>query len=99
MVIAFIYQMFFVGLIAGAIAAVLTSLATNEADVVGVVGLVVGAACGIPAAIFTFRDRWRTIEAVSSRYCAGMLNLSILYVPTIAWVYANVRAVQKLSGR
>ena len=47
----------------------------------------------------TFRDRWMVIEAFSSRYCSGVLNRSLLYVPLVAWGYANVRAVRKLSGR
>jgi hypothetical protein len=47
----------------------------------------------------TFRDRWKVIEAFSSRYCSGLANLSMLYVPLVAWGYANARAVRKLSGR
>ncbi|WP_375768702.1 hypothetical protein NR798_44665 [Archangium gephyra] len=47
----------------------------------------------------TFRDRWKVIEAFSSRYCSGLANFSMLYVPLVAWGYANVRAVRKLSGR
>jgi hypothetical protein len=88
-----------VGTIVGALAAVLASLAIDDPGIVGIVFAVVGALAGIPAAFFTFRDRWRTIEAVSSRYCAGLLNFSLLYVPTVAWVYANFRVIRKLQGR
>jgi hypothetical protein len=63
------------------------------------VAFIIGAAIGLPIAIVVFRDRWRCIEAFASRFCAGLANISILYVPAIALVYANVRAVQKLSGR
>jgi hypothetical protein len=58
-------------------------------------GFVLGAAL----AYFVFRDRWKCIEAFSSRFCSGLMNLSLLYVPWVALVYANVRGVQKLSGK
>jgi hypothetical protein len=54
---------------------------------------------GLALAYFVFRDRWKCIEAFSSRFCSGLMNLSLLYVPWVAFVYANVRGVQKLSGR
>jgi hypothetical protein len=64
---------------------------------------------GIPTAIgmltgavlvsFVFRDRWRCTEAHASRYCSGLLNLSLLYVPLIALVYANVRGLAKARAR
>jgi hypothetical protein len=57
----------------------------------GVVGLV--------GAWGTFRDRWRVNEAFASRFCSGLANLSMLYVPIVAWVYANIRAIKKLRGR
>jgi len=58
-------------------------------------GFVLGAAL----AYFVFRDRWKCIEAFSSRFCSGLMNFSLLYVPWVALVYANVRGVQKLSGK
>ncbi len=54
---------------------------------------------GVAGAYYTFRDRWRCIEAFSSRWCSGLANFSMIYVPWVALVYANVRAVQKFSGR
>jgi hypothetical protein len=62
---------------------------------VGGSGFVLGAAL----AYFVFRDRWKCIEAFSSRFCSGLMNLSLLYVPWVALVYANVRGIQKLSGK
>lgn len=63
-------------------------------------GLGTVAAClsGLLAA-WVFQDRWRCIEATASRYCSGVMNASILYVPIIAALYALFRGAQKLSGR
>jgi hypothetical protein len=58
-----------------------------------------GVLAGVPVAYFAFRDRWKCIEAFSSRWCSGVMNLSLVYVPVVALVYANVRALQKLKGR
>lgn len=46
-----------------------------------------------------FRDRWRCIEAYASQFCSGLANLSVLYVPLIAFIYANVRGVAKWRER
>jgi hypothetical protein len=69
-----------------------TGMITMAAGGTGFVG-------GIVLSYFMFRDRWKCIEAFSSRFCSGLMNLSMMYVPFIALVYANVRAIQKLSGR
>lgn len=53
--------------------------------------------CGL--AWLTFRDHWKVTEAVASRFASGVANFSILYVPFVAWGYANLRAVQRLFGR
>jgi hypothetical protein len=58
-----------------------------------------GAALGIGAAVWTFRDRWRCIEAFCSRFCSGVANLSLFYVPLVAAVYASLRGVDKFRGR
>jgi hypothetical protein len=58
-----------------------------------------GALAGAALALFTFRDRWRVIEAFSSRFCSGLANLSVIYVPLVALVYANVRGNRKLKGQ
>ncbi len=56
----------------------------------------------ILAAVITlwmYADRWRCIETFSSRFCSGLANFSIFYVPVIAFVYANYRGLKKLGGR
>lgn len=52
---------------------------------------------GLLAAWAIFRDRWRCIEAFSSRYCSGVMNLTLIYLPTIAAIYACVRGARKLT--
>lgn len=56
-------------------------------------------AVGLVLAWLAFRDRWKCIEHVSSRYCSGIGNLSLTYVPLIAAVYGVVRGLRKLRGR
>jgi hypothetical protein len=46
-----------------------------------------------------FRNRWRCTEAFASRFCSGLANLSMMYVPMIALVYANARGLAKLRAR
>jgi len=53
---------------------------------------------GLLVALATFADRWRVVEAHASRFCSGLVNLSLLYVPFLAWGYANYRAALKLRG-
>ena len=62
-------------------------------------GIAVGYCLGAVLAWLVFRDRWRCIEAFSSRWCSGLANLSVFYVPAVALIYANVRGIQKWSGR
>ena len=57
------------------------------------------AAVSLLIAAWMFIDRWRCIEATASRYCSGVLNLSVLYVPLVAAAYALVRGAGKLFGR
>ncbi len=59
-------------------------------------GLAIGIGVGVVCSWLVFRDRWRCIEAFSSRFCSGIMNLSIFYVPLVAFVYANVRGASKL---
>jgi len=49
--------------------------------------------------LWVYFDRWRCIEAVASKSCSGSLNLSTLYVPIVAAVYANYRGLRKLMGK
>ncbi len=53
----------------------------------------------VAATLWIYVDRWSCIEAFSSRFCSGLANFSILYVPAIAFVYANIRGLNKLRGR
>ena len=62
-------------------------------------GLAAGGTVGFSVAFATFWNRWRCIEAFSSRFCSGLANLSMFYVPIIALGYAAVRGLQKLAGR
>lgn len=98
-VLAFLYQMVVIGGIVGGLLFAGLTLVAGESDVVAMIGLGAALVVGVAGAWLSFRDRWKCIEAFSSRFCIGLLNLSILYVPVVAFVYANVRAVQKLGGR
>lgn len=102
-VIAFIGQIAFLGATAGwllgktvawAVSGVADSPDTARTALWITAGIV-----GLAGAWGTFRDRWRVNEAFASRFCSGLANLSMLYVPAIAFVYANVRALGKLRGR
>ena len=101
-VFAFLMQ---IGIVAGLFAvaaAVISAVANLDDDVTGLLTLgaaTTGAVGGGVLAYFVFRDRWKCIEAFSSRFCSGLMNLSLLYVPVVALVYANVRGIQKLSGK
>jgi hypothetical protein len=94
-----------IAIVAGVFAVVggLIGAAANlDDDVTGMITLALGGTglcAGIALAYFVFRDRWKCIEAFSSRFCSGLMNLSLLYVPWVALVYANVRGIQKLSGK
>ncbi len=56
---------------------------------------------GLPLAItlWNYWNRWRCIEAFSSRFCSGVVNFSFLYVPLIAAFYAAYRGILKFIGR
>jgi uncharacterized membrane protein len=58
-----------------------------------------GFGVGLVTAWLLFRDRWRCIERFASRYCSGLANLSMVYVPLIAAGYGVVRGFRKLRGR
>ena len=97
-VIAFLAEIVLIGLIPSGILGAIFDAAGAPPEAAGgaiVVGMVVG---GV-AAYFVFRDRWRCIEAFSSRFCVGLMNISLLFVPAIALVYANVRGFQKLAKK
>lgn len=88
--IAFLFECFLLGAI---------PMIALHAAIPGPGAYVVGLGLGAILAYLVFRDRWRCIEAYSSRACSGVMNLSLLYVPIVALVYANVRGVAKLRGR
>ena len=69
-----------------------------HAAVPGTGAYLVGLGIGAILSYLVFRDRWRCIEAYASRACSGVVNLSLLYVPLVALVYANVRGIRKLRG-
>jgi len=96
---AFLFQMAIVGLIFGGIPSLVLASLSPSSDLAVAALLILGIPSGGAAAYFTFRDRWKCIEAFSSRFCSGVMNLSLLYVPIVALVYANVRGFQKLAGR
>ena len=98
-VMGFLYEIAFLGLVPGIAGVAIGSAAGMRSGDAGMVGLVAGGVVGIVGSFFVFRDRWRVNEAFCSRYCAGIVNISMLYVPFIALVYANVRGVQKLFGK
>lgn len=83
-------------------AGIVAAVAGLDDDVAGMLTLSAGGAGtlgGGVLAYFVFRDRWKCIEAFSSRFCSGLMNFSMLYVPAVALVYANVRGIQKLQGK
>jgi hypothetical protein len=99
---AFLMQMAIVAGFFALIGGIVAAVANLDDGVTGMITLGLGATGAVGGGIlayFIFRDRWKCIEAFSSRFCSGLMNLSIMYVPFIALVYANVRGIQKLSGK
>jgi hypothetical protein len=99
-VIGFIYEALFLGatlgLLAGAGVGKLIQAVNDNPQTLDLGIFVTAALVGIGGAYFVFRDRWKVNEALSSRFCSGVANLSMLYVPIVSVVYANVRGVKKL---
>jgi hypothetical protein len=68
--------------------------------------VLLSAAAGIALSLWVYNDRWRCIEAFSSRFCFGSgwvaalltSHLCMIWVPSIAFVYANYRGLRKLLG-
>jgi len=96
---AFCFQIGLLGFLPGIVVGVVADAVGIVNGVSAIIALVVGLIIGVGGAYLTFRDRWRVNEAFSSRFCAGLMNLSLMYVPIIALVYANVRGIQKLFGK
>jgi hypothetical protein len=90
---AFFGQVVLVGIL---IACLLSSMgleATNDVVII-IAGIV-----AVSSTLWVYFDRWRCIEAHSSRFCSGIANFSMFYVPVVALVYANYRAIARLQGR
>lgn len=90
---AFFGQVVFVGIL---IARLLSSIgleATNDAVII------IASIVAVSSTLWVYFDRWRCIEAYSSRFCSGIANFSLFYVPVLALVYANYRAIARLQGR
>lgn len=66
--------------------------ATNDATAMSL-----GAIVGLAAALGAFHDRWRCIEAFTSRYVRG--GISHVGVPWMACAYGGWRGLRKLRGR
>jgi hypothetical protein len=98
-VIAFLGQAALVGAIPAVFLGAAAHAARAPRDAATLISLTAMAVCGLPVAYFVFRDRWKCNEAFSSRFCVGLMNISILFVPIISLVYANVRGIQKLAGK
>jgi hypothetical protein len=96
---AFVAEVILFGFAPGYLFAVLAAVAgMSRGGALLVMAVFTGVGGFVPAWL-VFRDRWCCIEAFASRYCVGVLRVSVLYVPVIALVYANVRGVKKLAGR
>ena len=96
---AFCFQIGILGFLPGTLVGIVADAMGIVSGVAGIIGLCVGLIVGVGGAYLTFRDRWRVNEAFSSRFCAGLMNLSIMYVPIVSLIYANVRGIQKLFGK
>lgn len=69
-----------------------TRSATNDAA-----AMMFGAIVGLALALGAFHDRWRCVEAFSSRYVRGAVSYA--WVPWIAGGYGVWRGLRKLRGR
>ena len=60
---------------------------------------IIGGLAGAGIALLVFWNRWKCIEAFSSQASCGIVNISMLYVPIVALMYANWRWVKKIFDR
>jgi hypothetical protein len=98
-VLAFLYEATLTGVVPGGISGFLADAAGAKEEVAGAAVIAGTVVFGFPLAYLVFRDRWRCIEAYSSRFCVGIMNVSLFHVPFFALVYANVRGFRKLVGK
>jgi hypothetical protein len=92
--IAFFVEAVMVASFAAVVLAIIFHYEATSYTILGVATFV-----AIVTTLGIYVDRWSCIEAFSSRFCSGLANFSILYVPVIAFVYANIRGMKKLRGR
>jgi len=92
--IAFFTQAVLIGFLAGILLGAAFHIDETSYTTLGVATFI-----AVAATLLIYVDRWSCIEAFSSRFCSGLANLSILYVPVVAAVYANIRGLMKLTGR
>jgi hypothetical protein len=98
-VFAFVYTAGLIFAIVGGLAALSARALDADAGTVEGMRFALGGVVGVGGAWFIFHDRWRCIEAHASRFCSGVMNLSLIYVPIIAFFYAQARFVKRLRGR
>jgi hypothetical protein len=97
--LTFVHFSFFVE---AALIALVVGLAATEvphADPTSYLILGIATVLGMTVTLWIYADRWYCIEAFSSRFCSGLANISLFYVPVVAFVYANYRGLKKLAGR
>ncbi|MFO0593184.1 MAG: hypothetical protein U0441_36915 [Polyangiaceae bacterium] len=97
-VLAYIMEAFVIGCLVGLPGGLLVGYLAKSDDAMAITMLALGVPGGFGLAYLVFRDRWRVNEAFSSRFCVGIMNISIMFVPLVSFVYANVRGVKKLMG-
>jgi hypothetical protein len=91
--IAFFGQVVLTGVVVASLLSAVPSLQPTSDVVLGV-----AAPFAVWLTLWVYSDRWHCIEAYSSQFCSGIANFSMFYVPVIALVYANSRAVMRLKG-
>lgn len=94
-----VHLAFFVQAGLTALVVALVAVAVSHADPTSYWILGVATLVSLAVTLWVYTDRWCCIEAFSSRFCSGVANLSLFYVPGFALVYANYRGLKKLMGR
>jgi len=91
--LAFVGQVVLVGMLVALFFTVFGLRKTEDAV------LILAGSIAVPSTLWVYFDRWRCVEAYSSRFCSGIANFSVFFVPAVALVYANYRAFTRLQGR
>ena len=69
--------------------------ATDPQDAASGWCLFISIALGAAVSVIVYRNRWRCIEAFSSRFVSGFALFSMIYVPIISGIYADYRGIKK----